>query len=110
MSPTPRDAQRITGALRRIEADADSRLSLAQLAGHAGMSEYHFLRVFGYIVGMTPHQYVLRTRLHRAAVRLRRTHAPVSAIALETGFEDLSTFNRRFRKVMGVSPAIWRVQ
>ena len=54
---------------------------------------------------MTPYQFVLRTRLHRAAVRLRtdRTIA-VSAIAFDAGFNDLSTFNRRFRRVMGATP------
>ena len=57
---------------------------------------------------MTPYQYVLRTRLHRAAVRLRTTSEPVSAIALDAGFADLSTFNRRFRKVMGVNPSAYR--
>jgi len=57
---------------------------------------------------MTPHQYVLRTRLHRAALRLQRTREPVSSIALEAGFEDLSTFNRRFRLIMGKTPSAYR--
>jgi AraC family transcriptional regulator len=109
-APNAQDTRRIADALRRIEADPAARLPLADLAGHAGMSDYHFLRTFRQIVGMTPHQYVLRTRLHRAAVRLRRTDEPVSAIALDAGFEDLSTFNRRFRKMMGAAPGMWRKQ
>jgi AraC family transcriptional regulator len=59
---------------------------------------------------MTPHQFVLRTRLHRAAVRLRRTDEPVSAIAFDAGFSDLSTFNRRFRRVMRLSPSAYRAR
>jgi AraC-like DNA-binding protein len=110
VSPTSRDARRITEALRCIEAEADTRLSLGEMARQAGMSAYHFLRVFRQIVGVTPHQYVLRTRLHRAAIRLRRTKEPISSIALEAGFDDLSTFNRRFRRVMGVSPSLWRAK
>jgi AraC family transcriptional regulator len=72
------------------------------------MSPYHFLRTFRQVVGMTPHQFVLRTRLHRAAVRLRRSDESVSAIAFDAGFNDLSTFNRRFRRVIGVSPSAYR--
>jgi AraC-like DNA-binding protein len=60
------------------------------------------------LVGITPHQYVLRTRLHRAAVRLRRSGDAISAIAFDVGFNDLSTFNRRFRRVMGVHPGAYR--
>jgi AraC-like DNA-binding protein len=59
---------------------------------------------------MTPHQYVLRTRLYRAAVRLRGSNDPVSAIAFDAGFNDLSTFNRRFRRVMGANPSAYRMR
>jgi len=72
------------------------------------MSRYHFLRTFRQVAGMTPHQLVLRTRLHRAAVRLRTSHESISAIAFDAGFGDLSTFNRRFRRLMGCSPGAWR--
>ena len=57
---------------------------------------------------MTPHQYVLRTRLHRAALRLRRSTEFISAIAFDVGLNASSTFNRRFRRVMGVSPSAYR--
>ena len=107
-APSSRDLRRVTEALRRIEADADQQLSLAGLARTAATSPYHFLRIFRQVVGMTPHQYVLRTRLHRAAVRLRRSDDAVSAIAFGAGFNDLSTFNRRFRRLMGVSPTVYR--
>lgn len=107
-SPSRRDEKRIGEALRRIESRAAEPLSLAALAREAAMSPYHFLRVFRQVVGLTPHQYVLRLRLHRAAVRLRRTADPVSAVAYDSGFGDLSTFNRRFRRAMGTSPGLYR--
>ena len=74
------------------------------------MSPYHFLRSFRHVVGMTPYQFVLRIRLHRAAVLLRRTDKRVSAIAYDAGFNDLSTFNHRFRRVMGDNPGIYRTR
>ena len=107
-APSRRDEKRIAAALHRIEAQADEPLSLADLAGAAVMSPYHFLRTFRAVVGMTPHQYVLQTRMHCAAVRLRRTSDSISAIAYTAGFGDLSTFNRRFRRVVGMSPSAYR--
>lgn len=106
--PNRRDERRVTEALRRIEADSHEPLTLADLARGAGMSPYHFLRTFRRVVGMTPHQFILRTRLHRAALRLRGSHEPIAAIAFDAGFGDLSTFNHRFRRVMGVSPSAYR--
>ena len=104
-----RDEQRISAAARRIEEHAEEPLSLSDLARDAGLSPYHFLRLFRQVIGMTPHQFILHTRLHRAAVRLRRTDDAISAIAYDAGFNDLSTFNRRFRRLMGASPGAYRI-
>lgn len=103
-----RDVRRITGAVRHIETHSTEAHPIARLARDAGMTPYHFLRVFTRVVGMTPHQYVLRTRLHRVARRLLRSRVSILTIAVEEGFNDLSTFNRRFRRVMGVSPTAFR--
>jgi AraC family transcriptional regulator len=106
--PSMRDERRITMAVRRIEAQADEHLGLSALAREAAMSPYHFLRTFRLVTGMTPHQYVLHTRLHRAARRLRASVDPVSMIAFEAGFNDLATFNRRFRRLIGMTPSAFR--
>ena len=103
-----RDEQRISAAARRIEQHADESLSLGELAREAGLSPYHFLRMFRQVIGMTPHQFILHTRLHRAAVRLRLTDDAISSIAYDAGFNDLSTFNRRFRRLMGANPGVYR--
>jgi AraC-like DNA-binding protein len=114
-APRPRgarDAARISQIVRHIEATAhqgsDATLSLGALARQAGMSPYHFLRTFRSVVGMSPYQFVLHTRLHRAAVRLRTSGDEISVVAFEAGFSDLSTFNRRFRRLMGTSPSAYR--
>jgi AraC family transcriptional regulator len=113
MTPLPvrvsaRDARRIGEALRHIEVNAADALDLDTLAGVAIMSKYHFLRTFRHTVGMTPYQFLLGVRMRRAAVLLATSSAPVSAIAYEAGFGDLSTFNGRFREVFGMSPTAYR--
>jgi AraC family transcriptional regulator len=110
LQPTgAREQRRVTDALRRIERDGHESLSLAELAREAAMSPWHFLRTFRRVAGVTPHQFILTRRLHRAAVRLRTSDAPVGDIALESGFGDLSTFNRQFRRAMGASPSAYRL-
>lgn len=105
-----RQERRVTEVLRRIEAEPDEAVTLSRLAQDAAMSPYHFLRTFNAVTGATPYQFILARRLRRAALRLRRTTDSVSAVAYEAGFNDLSTFNRRFRRIMGVTPGVWRRQ
>ena len=94
--------------MRQHRGSAEATISLGELAAQAGLSPFHFLRTFRRVAGMTPYQYLLRTRLHRAAVALRLTDRPVSAIAFDAGFNDLSTFNRRFLRIMGATPRRYR--
>jgi AraC family transcriptional regulator len=107
---TERDQKRVAEAIRLIEGAAQRPISLDDMANSAATSPFHFLRVFRQVAGMTPYQFVLKTRLHRAAIRLRASNEPVSTIALDAGFNDLSTFNRRFRRVMGAAPGAYRTQ
>lgn len=109
-TPSRRDQKRVAEAVRLIELNADRPLSLTELADGAATSPYHFLRIFRHVAGMTPYQFLLRTRMHRAAVRLRASNAAISTIAFDTGFNDLSTFNRRFRREMGEAPGAYRAK
>jgi AraC-like DNA-binding protein len=93
-----------------IDNEPGADTSLVRLAGEASLSTYHFLRTFQRVTGVTPHQYVLRMRLRRAAVRLATEPAKVIDIALESGFADLSNFNRTFRTEFGVTPRAYRHQ
>lgn len=103
-----RDERRISECVRRIERDLDESLSLQRLAAETAMSRFHFLRTFTHVVGITPHQFVQRARLRRAAARLHTSDATIAAIALEAGFNDLSAFHAGFRRAMGASPDAYR--
>jgi len=104
----PNAEARVTQTIRTIEQQPDDSLTLGRLARQAGLSPYHFLRTFERLTGVTPHQYVLRTRLREAAIRLRTGWAKIVDVALESGFGDVSNFNRAFRTEFGVSPRAYR--
>ena len=90
---------------RTIPAEA---LDLDRLASIAATSKFHFLRIFRRAVGLTPYQFLLNTRLRRAALGCSPRRDAVSAIAFDSGFGDLSTFNAAFRGRFGSPPLAFR--
>lgn len=104
----PNAEARVTRIVRAIERHPGAALTIERLAREARLSPYHFLRTFERLTGVTPHQFVLRTRLREAALRLAESPARVLDIALDCGFGDISNFNRAFRTEFGVSPRVYR--
>lgn len=107
-SPSPSDRKRAIEAALRIDEDPSAAADLASLAREAGLSPFHFLRVFTGVLGATPHQFLLRARLRKASALLADAERPVTDVALESGFADLSNFVRTFRRAAGVSPRDYR--
>jgi AraC family transcriptional regulator len=107
-APSGRETRRVIEAIRLVESGAARPLELKELAAVAGMSKYHFLRVFRRLTGVTPHRYLISARLRRAALALASSRRPVIAVALDSGFGDLSTFNKTFRAVFGLTPTQYR--
>ena len=99
----------VTRIVRAMDHDPSTSMPLATLARAAGLSPYHFLRTFERLTGTTPHQYLLRTRLRHAALRLTATDTKIIDVAFDAGFSDVSNFNRAFRAEFGVSPRQYRV-
>jgi AraC-like DNA-binding protein len=89
--------------------DAPERdTSLAAMAADAGLSAFHFLRVFSGALGVTPHQYLVRSRLRRAAKLLADRDRSITDVAHDCGFADLSNFVRTFHRAAGMSPRRFR--
>lgn len=91
-------------AIEFIHAHMSDDISLVALAGAAGLSPYHFARLFKRSTGFSPHQYLLRCRVERARGLLIRSKASIADVALEVGFCDQSHLAAHFKRVYGVSP------
>jgi transcriptional regulator GlxA family with amidase domain len=99
----------MSAVLRYMAAHSTAPHTIAGLARMAKLSLYHFLRSFRAVTGVTPHQWLLRARLRAAAEKLAVTNVPVTDIALDVGFDDLSNFTRTFRVEFGASPRQYRL-
>jgi AraC-like DNA-binding protein len=108
VAPHPSHSGRVRDVLDRIEQSCREPLSLPELAAAAGLSPFHFLRVFRRSTGTTPHQYLIGARLRLAVRMLLDTNRAVTDVAYETGFRDLSNFVRTFHRVVGCSPRAYR--
>jgi AraC family transcriptional regulator len=101
-----RDA--IFASLAQLEQSATEELRLTDLARSAGLSPFHFLRVFKREMGVTPYRYLMQARIRHAVRLLRDTALPVTEIAFDVGFGDLSNFINVFRRELGCSPSRFR--
>ena len=104
----PSHVGRMGEAMAYIERSCREALSLSDVAGSVGLSPFHFLRVFRRVTGTTPHQYLIGARIRLAARLLLDTDRPVTEIAYDVGFQDLSNFVRTFHRVVGCSPRVYR--
>ena len=103
-----RDRSRMSETALWMDANAHETIDLDGAAEQAGLSPFHFLRLFRAVLGVTPHQYLLRCRLRHAAGLLADEALSITQIAYEVGFADLSNFVRTFRNAAGVSPRDFR--
>src|SRR6266702_8450513 len=103
-----RDRRRAVETALWIDAHSHEPINLEDAAAQAGISSYHFLRQFSEVVGATPHQYLVRSRLRHAARRLADDDSPITEIAYDVGFGDLSNFVRTFHRAAGASPLKFR--
>ncbi|WP_374384016.1 helix-turn-helix domain-containing protein [Dongia sp.] len=103
-----RERRRIVAAAHWIAEHAQEPIDLAQASRQSGFSTFHFLRLFAKVIGVTPHQYLIRARLARAARLLAETEQPITDIAFDIGFGDLSNFVRTFGRAAGLSPRDFR--
>jgi AraC-like DNA-binding protein len=105
-SRPPRDA-RIRRALDYLEAHASDAIDVNDLARAAGMSRFHFSRVFRDETGSSPYAFLVDRRLDRVARSLRAGDVSVTTAALDAGFRDLGRFGRAFKARFGTTASAY---
>lgn len=91
-----------------IQDNLDRKITLAEISVSVGMNPYHLTRTFKQTTGISPHQYLMRSRIERAQILLTKSNLPIVEISQQVGFEDQSHFTKVFRKLTGVTPKAYR--
>jgi AraC family transcriptional regulator len=98
------DHSRLCRVLDYIAANIEDDITLADLAGIAGYSPFHFARKFALAMGIPPHRYISRMRLEKAMAELAAGKLPLSQIALNAHFSSQASFTRAFHRATGMTP------
>ncbi len=83
-------------------------ISVDQLADSAGITPCHFIRLFTARKGISPYQYLLRSRINASEKLLSETSLPIVKISEEVGFFTAKNFTRIFKKLTGMTPSEFR--
>ena len=96
--------------IEQLRPEGNNASSINRLAKANGMSHRQLNRRFKEATGLTPQQFMMRSRIEQACEELRETDRPLSDIAYELGFCDQSAFTAQFRKRMALTPKKYREQ
>jgi AraC-like DNA-binding protein len=100
--------RRLRRALEFMSDNCGRELSLAEIAGAAFLSEFHFARLFKKITGATPHAYLASLRIERARRLLAESDLPIADVGAEVGYTSQSHFTKIFREATGMTPKAFR--
>ena len=98
------ERHRLGWVIDYIETHLSEDINLSDLALVAGLSKFHFSRLFTDAIGLTPHKYVLKRRIEKATQVLKQGDLTIAQVAYAFGFTDQSHFTRVFKQVKGMTP------
>lgn len=98
--------RKVTFAKEIIESGEGQQLKINEIAQHIGLSEYHFMRLFKQVYGVSPYQFVLNLRLDRAFELLKRKELSIAEISHQTDFSDIQTFSKAFKRKFKMAPSL----
>jgi AraC family transcriptional regulator len=106
--PTALPKWRLKRVIAFVDMHLADRITLADLAGAAGLTRMHFAAQFRVAMGIRPHEYVLRRRIERAQDLLRTSKQALVDVALDVGFQTQAHFTTVFKRFAGQTPHRWR--
>ncbi len=98
----------IADSISYINEHFHEPLSLESLARKVNLSPFHFIRIFSKETGVTPHQYLINTRISAAKFLLKSSEASIKDIAFSTGFKSESSFCSTFKNWENTTPSLYR--
>ena len=98
----------IVPALEYIKQNYMTTFSMDYLAELCGLSPTHFRRIFNLAMGRSPLEYLNTVRINKACYLLRSTENSILNISEDVGFHSISSFNRYFSRMIGMSPREYR--
>lgn len=98
---------RVVRAKLYIDKAFATDIDLANIAGEACFSKFHFIRLFKSIYGRTPHQYLTHVRVE-SAKRLLASGEPIERVCYSVGFDSVTSFTGLFKRRVGCTPAVYQ--
>jgi transcriptional regulator GlxA family with amidase domain len=102
------DDDPVGATMRWALGHIDKVMSVAELAGRAGMSRRNFDRRFRQGAGAAPATWLIHQRVLRAQQLLEETRVPVDEVARRSGFPSAAALRPHFRRIVGVAPIVYR--
>jgi len=91
-----------------LKHNIDRKVTLDELSKISGISKYHLISLFKQTFGMSPIQFHMLQRIEKAREWIQSTNDPLTLIAENTGFPDIHSFSKAFKKIDGVNPSFYR--
>ena len=95
----------IEKAIDFIDTNCIMPLSLAEVARESGMSKFYFSRTFKFVTGKTFKNYHNYKKIEKAKRMFMQNKTSITDVCFSTGFNDISYFNRIFKKIEGTTPS-----
>jgi AraC family L-rhamnose operon regulatory protein RhaS len=102
------DREEVLAYIEHLKTHFFEATTIDEAANQLGLPRRRFTEIFKELAGESWLKHIRQLRVGHAERLLRNTDLPITSVAFECGYEDLSTFYRQFKRQTGVAPGVWR--